>query len=70
LHRQKRITTVYATSDEKSSGEKKNRWFFDSEAVNKKAPPGFCQKRSHSGLSPSNEKQGVNQIRTIVNENR
>ena len=28
------------------------------------------QKRSHSGLSPSNEKQGDNQIRPVVNKNR
>ena len=56
LHRQKRITTVYATSDEKPVGHR--------------APHGFCQKRSHSGLSPSNDKQGVNQNRTAVNKIR
>ena len=44
LHRQKRITTVYATSDEKSSGGKKSQWLFDSEAVNKKPRLDFAKR--------------------------
>jgi hypothetical protein len=52
LHRQKRITTVYATSDGKSSGEKKNRWFFDSEAVNKQPRLDFAKREATLDCPP------------------